>query len=127
MSAAGKPFSVRVVVPAHIEFLHLVRLNVAGALGDGVFTVEEIEDIKIGVEELSAAVLRTGSGEQLDVSIQLDGDQATVTGACASGTADPVTVEEFVHTILDAVVDTYEVDNTGTVVTFALRKRARGR
>ena len=127
MSTAHEPFAVRLQVPARSEFLHLVRLNVAGALGDAGFSVEEIDDVKIAVEELAAALLRTGHGADLAVTISIDGAHATVSGSRSSSTDAPITVDEFVETILDAVVDSHEVASTGSAVTFTLRKRVRGR
>ena len=127
MSDAGEPFALRVAVPARSEFLHLVRLNVAGALGDAGFSVEEIDDVKIAVEELSSTLLRSATGENLDVTINVDGDEATVTGSRTNPSEADVAVEEFAQTILEAVVDSYRVESTESVVTFALRKRSRER
>ena len=127
MSTAGEPFALRVAVPARSEFLHLVRLNVAGALGDAGFSIEEIDDVKIAVEELSATLLRAATGETLDVIIAVDGAEATVTGSRSSPAGTAVAIDEFAQTILDAVVESYEVDKTESMVRFALRKRSRER
>ena len=127
MTTSGEPFAVRLEVPARSEFLHLVRLNVAGALGDAGFGVEEIDDVKIAVEELAAVLLRTGDGADLAVTISTDEAHATVAGSRSSSTDAPITIDEFVETILDAVVDSHEVASTGSTVTFTLRKRVRGR
>ena len=83
--------------------------------------------MKIAVEELSATLLRAATGENLDVIIAVDGDEATVTGSRSGPAGTEVAVDEFAQTILDAVVESYEVDKTESVVTFALRKRSRER
>lgn len=127
MSAAYEPFAIRVVVPARSEFLHLLRLNVAGVLGDAGFSIDEIDDVKIAVEELTAALLHGGRGDALDVSISIDGGQATVTGLRSAPDDAPVALDEFVTTILDAVVDSYRIDRAGDGLTFTLRKRASER
>lgn len=123
----AEPAQVRVVVPAQTDFLQLLRLNVAGVLGDAGFTIEEIDDVKIAVEELAAILLRAGDGDELDVTIALEPDGATITGRRAAGSSQDVELEDFVATILDAVVDSSAVDHDGSTATFTLRKRLRGR
>jgi len=123
----AEPAQVRVVVPAQTDFLQLLRLNVAGVLGDAGFTIEEIDDVKIAVEELAAVLLRTGDGDELDVTITIDPDEATITGSRTSATSPDTELEEFVTTILEAVVDSFGVAHDGTAATFTLRKRLRGR
>ena len=107
--SAAKDFEVRVVVPARSEFLHLVRLNVAGVLGDAEFTIDEIDDVKIAVEELTAALLAGGSGPDIDIKISVSGARAEVSGARDAG-GDSITLDDFVQTILGAVVDSYQVE-----------------
>ena len=126
-NAAAEPATIRVIVPARSEFLHLVRLGVAGAMSDRGFSVAEIDDTKIAVEELAATLLRVGGEDELEVAITLAGDEASVSGRRQSESETPVTLDDFVVTILDAVVDGYSIENTGAEVVFSLRKRSRER
>ncbi len=125
MTLSDQPFAVRIVVPARSDFLHLVRLNVAGTLGDAGFSIEEIDDVKIAVEELSASLLRVGDGDELDISISVAGTEAIVRGTRANGAGESAPLDEFVETILGAVVDSYELVTTESSAIFEFRKRIR--
>lgn len=123
----AEPTRVRVTVPARTEFLQLLRLNVAGVLGDAGFSVEEIDDVKIALEELAAMLIRSGDGDELDVTIAVESGDAIIAGHRTAGPDHDLELEEFVGTILDAVVDEYGVEHDGVTASFALRKRLRGR
>ena len=70
----------RLTLPAHTAHLQLVRVTVA-ALASDVLSVEEIEDVKVAVEELTAAAMAPTTGEP-DVHLEflVDTDSLTVCG-----------------------------------------------
>ena len=118
---------VTLVVPARSDFLQLSRLNVAGTLGNAGFSIDEIEDLKIGAEELSATLLTRGTGNRIEVSIRVDEDGATVVAERAADADESIELDEFVGTILDAVVDSFDLASTPTGLRFTMRKRLRDR
>lgn len=119
--------AVTVVVPASSEYLQLIRLNVAGTLANAEFTIDEIEDVKIGVEELSAVLLSRGTGDRVELSILVDGEGATVVGERTAKPTESTELEDFVSTILEAVVDSFDLESTLDGLRFTIRKRLRVR
>ena len=54
---------VRLVVPAAPEYLRLVRLTAAGLASRLGFTFDEVEDLRIAVDELCFHLLGDGDGD----------------------------------------------------------------
>lgn len=99
---------VRLEVPADPRFLTVVRLTSAGVGADAGLTVEEIEDLKIAVDEACAlqvdpvdatatvsVTFRVSPGH-LDVDVDRRGD------------GDPPEIDELVQSILEATTDSHE-------------------
>lgn len=116
---------VTLTMPAKSDFLQLIRLNAAGALANAGFSIDEIEDVKIGVEELSAVLLSRGNGARLELSIFVDANGAIITGERAAGPDQSTELEDFVGTILEAVVDSFEIETFEHGLRFTMRKRLR--
>ena len=57
MTASPDKNEVAVSLPARLDHLHLLRLNVAAIAAD-TLGIDEVEDAKIAVEELAAALVR---------------------------------------------------------------------
>ena len=117
--------TVRVSVPAHSAFLQLLRLNVAGIAG-GIFTTEEIEDVKIAIEELAAFTMAAPAGEpELHVELVANDVLLVVRGWRALDPSGTIEKNEFLPLILDAVVDDYDLDVADDRVSFRFEKRTR--
>lgn len=98
---------VSLTLPAQTDHLHLLRLNVA-AIAGGSLDIDDIEDAKIAVEELASALVRIeGADPVLHVEVTSDDHRLAVTGRRSLQGRQPVELDEFVPTILDAVVDRY--------------------
>lgn len=116
------PFALS--IPASAEHFHLLRLIVAGVLGNAGFTIEEIEDVKLAVEELANALCAPPGRPDLVVTIQLAESAALITGRRDVEVA-PEPVSDFAETILEAVVDSYSFTHEGPALTFSLSKLSR--
>jgi hypothetical protein len=116
---------VTLEVPARTDHLHLLRLNVA-AIAGVAFGVDEVEDVKIAVEELAAALVGVeGADAILHVDVVFDGGLLTVSGRRLMHGAEAVELDEFVPTILDALVDEYAFESTGDETRFSFSKQLR--
>lgn len=121
---------VRLVVPAAPEYLRLVRLTAAGMASRLRFTFDEVEDLRIAVDELCFHLLGTDNGDDLppedDRTMELiysaDTDSITITGRTGLSGALPEP-SELSEQILDALVDEHEVSGTDGMVTFRLMKQ----
>jgi anti-sigma regulatory factor (Ser/Thr protein kinase) len=118
---------VRLAIPAAPEFLRLARLAAADVASRAGFSFEDIEDLRIGVDELCHLLMAPGTeDEQLQLTFTLQPDTVTVEGEGPSrNTDDPVVVQsELSQTIVTAVVDEHEVSRDGSTLRFRLKKQA---
>jgi len=117
---------VRLAVPAAPEFLRLARLTVAGVASRMGFTYDEVEDLRIAIDELCFALVGTNGREgSIELRYSLQADDLVVEGL---GTfTDPVpvapTLSPLSRQILSAVVDEHDVAAGERGPTFRLRKR----
>ncbi len=117
------PNDIRVVVPAQARFLRIARLTAAGVATDLGFDLRDIEDLRVAVDEMCAAVIDGAQPDtDLDLVYRTDGDQLTIEGTCTqAGQAPelhPVAVE-----LLTMTADAFEVASDGRVRSFRLVKR----
>jgi serine/threonine-protein kinase RsbW len=119
---------VRLVVPAAPEYLRLVRLTAAGLASRLGFTFDEVEDLRIAVDELCFHLLGNvdddpaGDPRAMDLTYSAGADCITITGS--TGLTGPVPVpSDLSEQILDALVDEHEVSGDDGVITFRLRKQ----
>ncbi len=127
MASPRKRDHVTVSVPARTEFLQLLRLNIAGIAGDD-FTIDEIEDLKIAIEEFGALMIALAeAGDQLDVRFDRTDDGLLVTGERRWTVVGAIDPGEFLPTILDAVVDRHSVEAAADAARFVFEKTRRER
>ena len=110
--------SVLVEVPARTEYAATLRLMVASFGADTGFSVDEIDDLRLGVNEVFSAAT-DGDGERVAVRFTTAAGNITV----RLSTGAPIEFDQLATTILHSVVDAVEVDG-GTVT---LRKSATDR
>jgi serine/threonine-protein kinase RsbW len=119
---------VRLVVPAAAEYLRLVRLTAAGMASRLGFTFDEVEDLRIAVDELCFHLLGDTDDEvtldesrTMDLIYSAEADSITITGRTGLSGAVPE-ASELSEQILDALVDEHEVSGGDGIVTFRLKK-----
>jgi len=120
--------AVSLTVPRLPEYLRLVRLAAAESGARAELSIEDIEDLRIAVDELTYALIGEDENEHTaDATITLRYSVAPGrveiegTGA-ASG--EPMQVSELSRTIIGAVVDEYELAEVAGVRRFRLVKRS---
>lgn len=121
---------VRLAIPAEPGFLRLARLTAAAVASRMGFTFDEVEDLRIAVDELCYFLIggRPASGSlELTCAIRPGGLEVAGRGSWASaeGTGGGVATElpELSRRILESVVDTYECDGDPAAPHFRLLKR----
>ena len=112
--ATDTPASMKIVVPADVQYFRSVRLAVGGLGALVGFDIEAMEDIRIGVDELCGAVYEAGDGSDIAVDITVE-PGAMIHIACSSpmGVGD-VDDDRFVFSerILSVVADAYGIEAT---------------
>lgn len=124
MSSVADSGTVELSVPARTEYLQLLRLNVAGFAASS-FGVDEVEDLKIAVEELAALLLRCEGGDRIDLRLTIDGRGFSATGRRRVSADAALELDDFLPTVLDAVVDGFDVARDGQDAVFQFEKRLR--
>ena len=116
---------VRLTMPAIPQLLRVARLTAAGLAGRLGFNFDEIEDVKIAVDELCFALVGTkGRDGDLTVVYRLLDDALEIEGSGTFTTDAPNPVpSELSAQILAAVVDEHELQREGAEVRFWLRKQ----
>ena len=129
-SAAGAPRDrVEVRLPAQSAYLSVLRTATAGLAARLDFTLDEIEDLRIAVDEACGMLLsQTLPGSDLRCAFELDGDTLVLTVTAATRSARLPSRDTFGWTVLTALagdVDASLEDGAdGTwLSTIALRKR----
>lgn len=119
---------VKLTMPAVPQLLRVARLTAAGLAGRLGFNFDEIEDVKIAVDELCFALVGTkGRDGDLTVTYRLLPDALEIEGRGAFGAGlGDVTPSELSAQILAAVVDEHELSREGDELRFRLRKRRVG-
>jgi hypothetical protein len=116
---------VKLTLPATPEFLRLARVTASGLASRMGFTVDEVEDLRLAIDELCFAL--TGSPPPdgtVELRYRLDGAALQVEGVGHfNGTAAlPLTLTDLSERILDALVDEHELLADDGVPRFRLVK-----
>jgi serine/threonine-protein kinase RsbW len=116
---------VRLAVPALPEYVRLARLAAAGLATRLGFSYDDVEDLRIAVDELCYLLVGSdGRPGSITLTYLLDDDGIVVEGAGAAG--GNAEFAELSQQILAALVDDYQVSRTDGVVTFRIARRHRG-
>lgn len=118
---------VRLSMPAVPSLLRIARLTAAGLAGRMGFNFDEVEDVKIAVDELCFALVGTRGREgTLTLTYRLADDEIVIDGTGPRGaTLQDAGTSELSAQILAAVVDSHELSQDGDELHFRLRKRRK--
>lgn len=113
--------TITVSVPAEHRFVAMTRVAAASLAAELDFDVDQIEELRIGVNELvSMLVERSPADTTLHLTYSIHADRLEVAGhnEHATSSAEP-DIDDLARQILDVVVDAYHCDQTS----FWLEKR----
>jgi hypothetical protein len=107
---------VELSIPALPEFISLPRMTIAAVAAHGSFDVEEVEDIRLAIEELCLATFEGRGRGRLHLQIGLGADALEVTCTFESEgphtTTDPRSdlASQMTAQLLGALADEYGID-----------------
>jgi serine/threonine-protein kinase RsbW len=116
---------VQLVMPADPEFLRLARVTAMGLASRLSFTIDEIDDLRIAIDELLFGLIgNKGRPGRVTMTYSLveAGLEVRASGSFEDGEATPG-LTELSELILDAVADEHELTADGPSPTFRLLKR----
>jgi hypothetical protein len=121
---ADEPHCVRLAIPLDTRFVRIVRL-VSRGVGTVIgFDVEEIDDLRIAVEELCAALFDVSAGPELELAFVLHDDRVDVQGRTAAMPQATLDGERFAlsEQILSVACDGYNLKVDSGIARFNLHK-----
>jgi serine/threonine-protein kinase RsbW len=117
--------SISIKIPASPEYIQVLRLVAAGLAARLSFTLEDIEDLKIAVDELSAYITGAhGRSGTLAVDFTLHDDRIEIkgTGKYAEGYDVRTDLTEFSRMILETVTDSADLNASDGLPVFSIVK-----
>ncbi|MFN0091307.1 MAG: ATP-binding protein [Acidimicrobiales bacterium] len=122
---------VRLSVMAVSESLRLCRLVAAGLGGEIDLDLDEVEELRVAVDELCALLVEGDPGGRLELTLRPSRDcievEAVVAGGDGGERLSPVAVHGLVLTILKATVDDHQLVADEGRRWFRLSKSRRAR
>lgn len=121
----GNGEQVRLTLPATPHLLRVARLTAAGLASRLGFNLDEVEDVKIAVDELCFAMVGS-RGREGNLTLVYHLHDTTLVIEGASDFPEPISgpvTGDLSAQILAALVDDYEMSATDGTMRFRLTKR----
>jgi serine/threonine-protein kinase RsbW len=115
---------VTVRLPAEGAYLSVLRTATAGLAARLDFTLDEIEDLRIAVDEACAMLLSQAQpGRSLECAFALDRDMMTISVSAQCLAPQPPASDTFAWTVLSALAGSVEAHiGPGDLLTIVMRK-----
>jgi serine/threonine-protein kinase RsbW len=116
---------VRLQLPVDPQYMRVARL-VASGLGATIgFDVEAVDDLRIAVDELCAAMVEVSDDDVLDLSFEVRDDGIEVEGRTTTAPTAQLSPDRFAlsEQILVVACDRYSLNIDGGTARFTLYKR----
>jgi serine/threonine-protein kinase RsbW len=128
MAAGQGPEEVRLSVPATPEYLRLARITGSGLASRLGFTYDEVEDLRLALDELCFALVGTdGRAGTLEVRYTTTGKAIEVEGTLVgTGSTLAPSLSDLGDQILSALVDDHAVRPASQRPSIWLRKVRAG-
>ena len=115
--------TIRLVIPAEADHVPLLRTTVAAVAGRRQFTLEEVDDLRMGVEEAAVLLLRRTTGESISLELTLVDHRIEATISALTGEEPVVDQESFSWMILSALADDVTADQHDGTARIVLKKQ----
>lgn len=102
--------TVRMEIPAQLRFVSLVRVASASLAADLDPIIDDVEDLRVAVNELAGLLVEASDGATIAVQMWTDERTVHVSGRC-NGPSSPVAPDQLTERILAATVDSYLISD----------------
>lgn len=123
MSATHRAHHVVLRIPPSAGYVTLLRTVVGTCAGHRDFTLDQVDDLRMAVDEVAGQLLRHVAGGELELSVA-DTDRALEIRLSAETAAERAVIdrESFAWTILQVLTDELDVvsEDQRTVITLRL-------
>lgn len=100
--------SLQLVIPADPQLLRIVRLVASGVASLAGADLDTVEEVRVGADELVAALMEAGSGGEVSIDVELDGSVLRIRAATDLTNGTEMAVDPLSDRILDAVSTRHE-------------------
>lgn len=127
MLAAGDVHQIDVTVPLRSEFAATVRTMAASLGADGGFSIDEIDDLRLGLSEVFAAFVdSTGGRGRVTTSFAVGRGRISAT-VCPERAAADIELDDLASSILRSVADDVLIGPDGVTLVKQAVELARDR
>lgn len=105
-----------VIVPLRTRYASTVRMIAASLGAEAGFTVDEIDDLRLALDEVFSLLAERHVGDRVRTRFRLEGHQLVAALTLESGIVD-VEPDELAANILRSVVDGFEFSTNGVTLT----------
>ena len=118
--------TIELTIPPEPRLLRLVRLVASGLASTAGFDVDELDDLRIAVDEAVSALLEGGAGAPLPLTFRVGDGSVEMSGAVPMADADALDQDrvELSTQILGAVCDEHELGVVDGSVRVRICRRA---
>lgn len=99
--------SLQLTLPPDPRLLRILRLATSGVASLGAFDLDEVEEIRVGVDELGATLMNLSTGAPIEVTIELTDTALCVDVRTPLGGRE-LDVDPLTDRILDVVATNHE-------------------
>jgi hypothetical protein len=114
--------AIRLTIPAELRYLRLARVTAAAIAADLDFSVQDIDDVRVAVDELSALLIEdAGPGSELEICFTPSLTGIASEGRMSGGSTTEPKLHPVAAELLALVVDRYDVsvDRQGRMFRFS--------
>ena len=119
------PTDVVLEVPAAASSLRVVRMVAATIVADDGFDIDEVDDVRMAVDELSAAMIESAPTSPLRVRFRPGADRLDVRIDADTSTPAAAPIDELRAAVLGAVADEYDTTVDGRAQHRRFAKRSK--
>jgi len=118
---------VRLELPVDSQYIRVARLVASGLGATAGLDVDGVDDLRIAVDELCAALFEVGRGPFVELTFAVLADEVRVTGRTEAPSVGDFDPERLVlsRQILDVACDAYTLTLDGGYAQFSMRKSTR--
>lgn len=118
-TAEAREDVIRLSVPAALEYVRIVRLTGSGIASRLGFDVEEIENLRVALDELASMAIDIADGGELEMTFCTTDTELRIVGKVPIAEGVEAVVEPLTAQILKAVIDDYELRSDDGYVCFS--------
>jgi serine/threonine-protein kinase RsbW len=117
------PSVIRLTLPAQMRFLRIARLTAAAVAGDLGFGLQDVEDLRVAVDEMCAALIDGAEpGRDFELAYTVHDSRIDIEGRSSQTGAPPV-LHRVARELLSMTADHFSIDGDDDGRRFELVKR----